>query len=195
MDLFVLEKNMKNKLFAILLLLVVPFTSAMADKYTDTVKVFKNAGESAWFFKHSYGYAIFPTVGKGGIIVGGAHGEGRVYKQGHYVGDTSMSQLSIGFQLGGQAFSQIIFFQDERAFNEFTKGNFELGANASAVAITASVNANASTGGSTAGASGGKNNASTVGEYQKGLAIFTVAKGGLMYEASVSGQSFTYKAK
>src|SRR5690348_12904570 len=77
-----------------------------ADEYTDTVKVFKNAGASQAFFANSYGYAVFPTVGKGGLGVGGAYGKGRVYKQGKYVGDTSVTQLSFGLQAGGQAYSE-----------------------------------------------------------------------------------------
>jgi len=167
--------------------------SAVADSYSDTIALFKNAGASAAFLKSSYGYAVFPTIGKGGLVVGGAHGKGRVYQKGKYVGDTSMTQLSVGFQAGGQAYSEMIFFQDQRSFTEFTTGNFEFGGNVSAVAITAGASASAGTGGSTAGASGGKKDATTAGEYQKGVAVFTVAKGGLMYEASVSGQKFSYK--
>jgi lipid-binding SYLF domain-containing protein len=121
--------------------------------------------------------------GKGGFGIGGAHGTGRVYAKGKYVGDTSMTQVTIGFQLGGQAYSQIIFFQDKRAYDEFTGGNFEFGAQASAVAITAGASATASTSGSSAGSSAGKNDANTVGQYNKGMAVFTVAKGGLMYES------------
>ncbi len=168
---------------------------AVADTYSDTTALFKNAGQSAAYFKSSYGYAVFPTIGKGGFVVGGAHGTGRVYQKGKYIGDTSMTQLSVGLQLGGQAYSEMIFFEDQRALNEFTSGNFEFSGNVSAVAITAGASASAGTGGSSAGASGGKKDATTAGEYQKGLAVFTIAKGGLMYEASVSGQKFSYTAK
>ena len=167
--------------------------SALADSYNDTVGLFKNAGASSSFFSSSYGYALFPTIGKGGLVVGGAHGKGRVYRQGKYVGDTSMTQLSIGFQAGGQAYSEVIFFQDERAFSEFTSGNFEFSGDVSAVAITAGASASTGTGGTSAGASGGKKDAATAGTYKKGLAVFTIAKGGLMYEAAVSGQKFSYK--
>lgn len=167
---------------------------ALADKYSDTVDLFKNAGQSASYFSKSYGYAVFPTIGKGGLGVGGAHGDGRVYEQGKYVGDTKMTQLSIGFQAGGQAFSEMIFFEDKRSFDEFTSGNFELGANASAVVITAAASGSASGSGTTGSASGGKKDASTAGGYHKGTAVFVIAKGGLMYEASVSGQKFSYKA-
>ena len=168
---------------------------AWADDYANTISIFKKAGESGQFFDKAYGYAVFPTVGKAGVGVGGAYGKGRVYRHGKHVGDTSLTQVSVGLQLGGQAYSEIIFFEDERAFNEFTNGNFEFGADVSAVAITAAAGASASTTGSSAGASGGKNDATTVGNYHKGMATFTVAKGGLMYEAAVGGQKFSYKAR
>jgi lipid-binding SYLF domain-containing protein len=179
----------------VLLLFALPFGSSWAGEYEDTVKVFANAGASGGFFDKSYGYAIFPTIGKGGIGIGGAHGKGRVYAKGKYVGDTTMSQLTIGFQLGGQAYSQVIFFEDQRAFKEFTSGNFEFGAQATAVAITAGASATASTTGNSTGASGGQNDAKTKGKYHKGLAVFTIAKGGLMYEASIGGQKYEYKVK
>lgn len=168
--------------------------TAHADQYDDTIAIFKSAGQSGSFFDKSYGYAVFPTVGKGGLVVGGAHGSGRVYAQGKHVGNATMNQLSVGLQAGGQAFSQIIFFQDQRAFDEFTSGNFEFGANVQAVAITAAAGASAGTSGSSAGASGGKKDAATVGQFHKGMAVFTIAKGGLMYEASIAGQKFKYKS-
>jgi len=166
---------------------------AFADKYSDTTDLFKKAGESASFFTNSYGYAVFPTIAKGGLGIGAAHGKGRVYEQGKYVGDTSTTQLSVGFQAGGQAYSQIIFFQDQRSFKEFTQGNFEFGADVSAVAITAAVSGTAGTTGKAAGASGGKKDATTAGEYYKGLAVFMIVKGGAMFEASLAGQKFSYK--
>jgi hypothetical protein len=179
----------------VLFLLAFPFAQALADDYADTIKVFREAGESGQFFNKSYGYAVFPTIGKGGMVVGGAHGSGRVYADGKHVGDTSMTQITVGLQLGGQAYSQIIFFQDKRAFDEFTSGNFEFGAQATAVAITAGASAQASTTGSSAGASGGKHDATTTGKYYRGMVVFTVAKGGLMYEASIGGQKFSYTPK
>jgi len=168
-------------------------SAAWADNYSDTVDMFRPAVSSE-FFADSYGYAVFPTIGKGGVGVGGAHGKGQVYAKGAHVGNTTMTQITFGFQLGGQAYSQIIFFEDERSFTEFTSGNFEFGAQATAVAITAGASAQASTTGTGAGASGGKSDAKTVGVYHKGMAVFTVAKGGLMYEATVGGQKFTYKS-
>jgi len=175
--------------------IALPAAPVLADEYQDTINIFKKAGESGSFFGKAYGYAVFPTIGKGGVGVGGAYGKGHVYARGKYVGDTSMAQVTVGFQLGGQAYSEIIFFEDERAFKEFTGGNFEFGADASAIAITASANAKASSTGASAGASATKNAATTAGGYHKGMATFTVAKGGLMYEASVGGQKFSYKAK
>jgi lipid-binding SYLF domain-containing protein len=187
--------SIQMRAFIVLLLLALPFTGLLADEYKDTIKVFKGAGESGDFFKNSYGYAVFPSIGKGGVGIGGAHGKGRVFKGGKHVGDSKMTQLTIGFQFGGQVYSQIIFFEDQRAFDEFTSGNFEFGAQATAVAITAGASAGTSTAGSSAGASGGRHDAATVGKYNKGMAIFTVAKGGLMYEAAVGGQKFSYTPK
>jgi lipid-binding SYLF domain-containing protein len=181
-----------SRLMAVALVLFIPFSPAWADKYDDTIRIFKNAMESKSFFDSAYGYAVFPTIGKGGIGIGGAYGEGRVYARGKYLGDTDMTQLTLGFQLGGQAYSQIIFFKDKRAFDEFTSGEFEFGAQASAVAITAGAQASASTAGTSAGAGTTKHDSSTVGNYYKGMATFTVAKGGLMYEASIGGQKFSY---
>jgi lipid-binding SYLF domain-containing protein len=166
---------------------------ASANKYSDTVTLFKNAGESASFFNSCYGYAVFPTIGKGGLIVGAAHGSGHVYEKGKYIGKTSVTQLSVGLQAGGQAYSEIIFFEDKRALEEFTNGNFEFEAGVSAVAITAAAEASAGTSGATATASGGKKDATTAGaSYYKGLKVFTIVKGGAMYEASVAGQKFTF---
>ena len=179
----------------VLLLLAFAITRAYADDYSDTLKVFRDAGESGQFFKKCYGYAVFPTIGKGGVGIGGAHGTGRAYANGVHVGDSSMTQVTIGWQLGGQAYSQIIFFQDKRAFDEFTGGNFEFGVQATAVAITAGASAQAGSTGASAGASGNQQHAKTAAHYSKGVAVFTVAKGGLMYEASIGGQKFSYKRK
>ena len=187
---------MKNILKATLVLLMVslPLHVTWADEYSDAMKSFKDAGESGSYFASSYGYAIFPTIGKAGIGIGGAHGSGKVYKQGTPIGTSKMTQVTVGFQLGGQAYSQVIFFENENALKDFTSGNFEFSAQATAVALTAGASAEANTGGGTAaGASGGKNDASTVSRgYRKGMAIFTVAKGGLMYEAALGGQKYSY---
>jgi lipid-binding SYLF domain-containing protein len=170
-------------------------TPAFADDYADTIQAFRKANDSGRFFSKCYGYAVFPTIGKGGVVVGGAHGTGRVYVKGAYVGDAAVTQVTVGAQLGGEAFSQIIFFEDERAFKEFTGGHFEFGAQAQAVAVTAAVGAQATTGGTGGGANVGKDTAELKGVYQKGMAVFTLAKGGLMYEASIGGQKFSYTPK
>jgi lipid-binding SYLF domain-containing protein len=168
---------------------------AYADDDSDTVKLFKDAGQSAAFFSKSYGYAVFPTIGKAGFGVGGARGSGRVYAQGKLIGDTTVTQLSVGLQLGGTAYSQIIFFADKRALDEFTSGNFEFSAGVSAIAITSGASASTGTTGAGASASGGKKDATTAGQFYKGMAVFTIAKGGLMYEAAVAGQKFSYKPR
>jgi hypothetical protein len=181
---------------ALLSVLLLGGSPALASKYADAITVFRNAGESGKYFKTAYGFAIFPTIGKAGFVVGGAYGEGRVFVADKHVGNSTMTQLSVGAQLGGQAFSQIIFFENEQAFRSFTSGNFEFSAQATAVAITAGASAEANTGGGVAaGISGGRNDATTrSGGYRKGMAIFTVATGGLMFEAALGGQKFTYTA-
>ena len=118
----------------------------------------------------SVGYVVIPTVGKGGFGIGGARGKGVLYEGGAVTAVVTLTQLSIGFQWGGQAYSEFIFFQTESVLNDFKRGNYELGAQASAVAITAGVSADAA--------------------FVNGMAILTKAKGGLMYEASVGGQKF-----
>jgi len=182
-------------LFVASAILLLPGSPALADADSNakTIELFKNAGASSKYFDDSYGYAVFPTIGKGGIGIGGAHGSGHVFEHGKYVGHSSMTQVSIGFQFGGEAYSQIIFFQDERAFKEFTSGNFEFGAGANAVVVTAGASAGAGTTGANAGASAGKKDATTAGGYHKGMAVFTIIKGGAMYEVSVAGQKFSYK--
>ena len=187
--------NVQLRNFLVLFLLAFPAAHTRADEYSDTIDVFRKAGESGQFFGKSYGYAVLPTIGKGGIGIGGAYGKGRVYARGAYVGDTSMAQLTVGFQLGGQAYSQIIFFEDKRAFDEFTGGNFEFGAQATAVAITAGASAQAGTTGPSAGAGTSQQASKTKASYHRGMAVFTVATGGLMYEASIGGQKFTYDRK
>ena len=189
--------NMKwGSLISVLLAVFLAFSTVAygADEYSGTIKVFKGSPLIKGFFGNSYGYAVFPKIAKGGLGVGAAHGKGQVYKGGVVTGKTKMAQVTIGFQAGGEAFSQIIFFQDKRAYDEFTSGNFEFGAQAQAVAITAGAQAQAGSAGSSAGASGGTESAGTqAAAYHKGMAIFTKAIGGLMYEASVGGQKFKYE--
>ena len=190
----------KNYLFPVVLIVVMAALMlsipAYADKFTDTIDVYKKSEAVQPFFKNAYGYAVFPTIGKAGIGIGGSYGTGQVYQGGKVTGEVSLIKGSIGWQLGGQAFSQMIFFEDKRAYDEFTSGNFEFDATASAVAITAGAQAKAGTEGASAGASAGPatgKQAKT--SYHKGMVVFTHAKGGLMYEASIGGQKFTFKPK
>lgn len=168
------------------LLLIQP---AMASDYDATIAEFRKAVESQGFFDTAYGYAVFPTIGKGGFIVGAAHGNGRVFRGGATTGTTTLTQLSVGFQLGGEAFSQIIFFQNKAAYDRYTAGNFEFSAQAQAVAIV--IGAQAQTG--TTGTSAGAGDTQFKGVYENGMAVFVHIKGGLMYEASVAGQKFTFE--
>jgi lipid-binding SYLF domain-containing protein len=186
---------MPNRLTSIIafVLVALAVSPAWADEYSDTIAIFKNAGESGKFFQTAYGYAVFPTIVKGAFIVGGAHGNGRVYGKGEHVGDSSMTQATVGLQIGGAGYSEIVFFQDERAFKEFTNGNFEFGAGAQAVVVTAAAQARTSTAGATAGASASNKDAATAGDYYKGMATFTITKGGLLAGVSVGGQKFGYK--
>lgn len=165
----------------------------LADEYDDAVQNFRDAGQSASFFKDSYGYAVYPTIGKAGLVVGGAHGNGKVYVGGQHVGNSSMTKLSLGLQAGAQAYSQIIFFRDRAAFDKFTNNDFAFSAGASAVLITAGATAETGTTGSAASASTHRKDATTKGGYQDGLAVFSIVKGGAMYEASLGGQKYSYK--
>lgn len=162
------------------------------EDYSKTVDKFKGNPTVAPFFESAYGYAAFPTIGKGGFGIGGAHGKGQVYRGGKVTGFTSLTDVSIGFQFGGQAYSQIVFFEDESAYKNFTSGNFEFDAQASAIAVTASAQAKAGTEGATASAgAGGSGEHSTTG-YRKGLAVFVMGKAGLMYEATIGGQKYGF---
>ena len=125
-------------------------------------------------FNEAYGYVIFPNVGKGAIGVGGAAGNGIVYEGGKEIGAAKLTQVSIGFQWGGQAYREIIFFENKAAMDDFKGNNFEFAAQASAVAVTAGASADAN--------------------YEDGVMVFTMQKGGLMYEASVGGQKFKFEA-
>jgi len=123
-------------------------------------------------FASAYGYAIFPNVGKGAVGIGGASGNGFVYEQGKMVGKAKMSQVTVGFQVGGQAYREIIFFETREALDKFRKDNLDFSAQVSAVAV--------------------KKGASATANYKDGVMVYTQQKGGLMYEASVGGQKFKY---
>lgn len=150
---------------------------------------FQQAAQTEPFFASAYGYVIFPSVGKGGFWVGGAYGTGTVYKSSQITGYAKLYQVSVGLQFGGQAYSQIMFFQDKRAYERFTSGSFELDAQASAVALTEGAQARAGT----AGVGAGSGKAFVEANYTNGMAIFTYAKGGMMIEASLAGQKFDFE--
>jgi len=151
-----------------------PLAAQLQEADQEAIADFLKADPSIrYWLDNAHGYAVFASVGKGAIGVGGAHGSGRVYQGDQLVGKTTLTQVTIGFQLGGQAFREIIFFKDETALDDFRRGNFELSAQASAVAVTAGKSADIA--------------------YSRGVAIITIAKGGLMYEASVGGQKFSFE--
>ncbi len=134
----------------------------------------KDEALKSWF-DTAAGYAVFPKVGKAGIGVGGARGKGLLITGDKVVADVTLTQLTVGFQLGGQVYQEYVFFKDQTALDDFLRGNFEMGAQVSAVAITAGASADA--------------------DYSKGVAVFTIAEGGLMYEATVGGQKFNVKKR
>jgi len=180
-------------LMSVLLSVAISAAAAEEEDYSKTIKVFQESDVVKPFFENCYGYAVFPTIGKGGLGIGGAVGKGQVYQQGKATGKSTLIKLSIGLQAGGQAFSELIFFQDKRAYDEFTSGGFEFDATASAVAITAGAQAKAGSGGSSAGASAGpKADKQVAGTYVKGMAVFVHTLGGLMYEAAIGGQKFSF---
>jgi lipid-binding SYLF domain-containing protein len=187
-------RHIKSTSVALAAVLGLGAAMAHAADYRAAIQLFKDAPQSRGFFTKSYGYAIYPFVGEGGFLIGAAHGSGRVYAQGHRVGDTSVTQLSVGWQAGGQAFSEIIFFEDKDSLDRFESGSFQFGAGASVVAITAGASANVGTNGAGAGASGGEKNAVLSGSYTDGRAVFTIVKGGLMYDASLEGEKFSFTA-
>ena len=180
-------------IIALYLSIFIAAVAASADEYSSTISIFRDSPVVEKFFDNSYGYAVFPLIGKAGFVVGGSYGKGQVYRKGVVTGKSTVIEGSIGFQAGGKAFSEIIFFQDKRAYDEFISGNFEFDATAQAVAITAGADAQAGTSGVSAGASAGpKTGIQAKTKYYKGMATFVHATGGLMYEFSIGGQKFTY---
>ncbi|UCD32950.1 MAG: hypothetical protein JSW04_05270 [Desulfobacterales bacterium] len=141
-----------------------------------TIASFKKADSTMQiYFDNSYGYAVFPFVGKGGFIIGGGHGKGRVYEQGNFIGHSRIIKLTAGAQVGGQSYSEIIFFKDRAALNEFKGDNFQFSAQASAIFVT--------------------EGASKDHHYNKGMAVFTIPEAGAMAEATIGGQTFIFEPK
>ena len=142
----------------------------------ETIAKFKQTDSSMKvFFEKAYGYAVFPGIGKGGFIIGGGHGDGWVYEKGRHIGRASVTQLTVGAQIGGQSYSEIIFFADKSTLDAFKQGNWELSAQASAIMV--------------------KEGASKDASYDNGVAVFTMPQKGAMLEASVGGQKFDYTPK
>ena len=143
------------------------------EKAQNTIIEFKEKNSKfETFFDESYGYVVFPTVGKGAITVGGAHGKGVVFEKGTNIGAAKLTQITIGLQWGGQAYSEVIFFEDEEAINLFKENQLAFSGQVSAVAITKGVSADIA--------------------YKNGVAVYTMTKGGSMYEASIGGQKFKF---
>ena len=141
------------------------------NKANETISDFKKTNNDiSEFFNSAYGYAIFPAIGKGGLGIGGATGRGIVYKNGTPAEDCKMTQVTIGFQAGGQKYAEVIFFENAEAYERFVGNKFEFAAQVSAVALKSGVSLDA--------------------EYRDGMMVFTKAIGGLMYEASLGGQKF-----
>ncbi len=145
----------------------------IADSHTAKAEFIKEDALMKALFDKAYGYVIFPNVGKGGLGVGAASGNGVVYERKMMVGMASLSQVTIGFQAGGQAYREVIFFESKKEMDRFKESKFEFAAEVSAVAVTAGASANA--------------------KYTSGVMVFSMQKGGLMYEASVGGQKFKFK--
>ncbi|MEE4218188.1 MAG: YSC84-related protein [Xanthomonadales bacterium] len=164
-------------------------TAASRSSCNEAITKFRELGNVSGMMAESYGYAVLPTIGKGGMGVGGAGGSGCVFVGGDHTGDVTMAQVTVGWQLGGQAYSQLILFKSADAYQDFTQGNFEFGADATAVALTYGAAASATT----QGASASAGDAKAAGGWKRGMAIFTLAKGGLMYEASIGGQKYKFK--
>ncbi len=146
----------------------------MKDSRAAKAAFIKTDGAMEKMFSDAYGYAIFPNVGKGGVIVGGAGGNGTVYENGKAVGTANMVQATVGAQIGGKAYREVIFFENKAALDRFKDNKFEFNGQISALAVKSGVSANA--------------------KYTEGVAVFTEDKGGLMAEVTVGGQKFTYKS-
>jgi len=189
---------MKKNIFPLLAIIVMGILfgnisiASEVEDFSSTIDVFQQSLQVQPYFENCYGYAVFPTIGTGSMVIGGAYGRGQVYRGGEVTAIAKVVKMSVGFQAGVQVFSQIIFFEDEQSYNEFTSGQFELSAQLSVIVITAGGQAQAGSTGATAGASAGpKTGIQAMTNYYKGMAVFVHAKGGLMFEAAVAGQKFS----
>jgi lipid-binding SYLF domain-containing protein len=186
---------LKSFLVAMGVFMVAGAAQAEGDKYQEAITSFKQSPQSTKFFERSYAYVVFPEVGKAGLIVGGEHGDGQVYEQGKLVGTASLTQISVGVQAGAKEYAEIIFFETKLDFDRFRAGEFELAGNAEATAATLNASASVGSDSSTAAASTTRNNAATAGAFNKGVAIFTITRGGLMAGVAVAGQKIKFKPK
>lgn len=192
---------MKAKIALTLLLIFSTFSMAL---YADTTKLklrceqtireFRISPATESFFDNSYGYAVFPTIGEGAFIIGGLYGEGLVYVGGKAVGRSEISGLSIGFQAGGQTYSQIIFFRDKTAFELFSGGSFSFGVSANATLITVGAQAATTTSGTQASAkaTSSAKAAASIDYDERGMATFIFSGAGLMGSISVDGNKYSY---
>jgi len=164
-------------LSAFLLGLGSPVLADDADLRTEAeraIKVFQGADSGLTnSFSRAAGFAIFPSVGKGGLIFGAEHGNGLVYEKGKPVGETTVTEINFGAQIGGQSFYEVIFFETPEALANFKESNFEMSAKVSAVAAAEGASLNA--------------------KYRDGVMVFTLPRSGLMVQATVGGQKFKYK--
>ena len=158
---------------------------------SETIELFKGIPQVGPYFESAYGYAVWKRIGRGGLGIGGATGRGQVYAGGQVTGFSRLMDITIGAQAGGQAYRQIIFFENKAAYDKFTGGKFEFDASASAVAVTASAQASAGTQGTSSSAGAGKQTGAAVG-YVNGMQTFTMAEGGLMYAATIGGQRYNF---
>jgi lipid-binding SYLF domain-containing protein len=160
---------------------------------SETIELFRAIPAVGPYFETSYGYAVWQRIARGGLGIGAATGRGQVYVGGQMTGFSRLVDVTIGLQAGGQAYRQIIFFENREAYDDFTSGNFEFDASASAVAVTASAQASAGTHGTQATAGAGNPTSGASGGYQNGLQVFTMAEAGLMYQATIGGQRYNFR--
>ena len=164
-----------------------------ADKYEAALANFKSIPKVNSYFAKSHGYVVFPDVGKAGFIVGGDHGDGQVYEKGKLIGKASLTQVSVGAQAGAKEYAEIIFFESPADLQKLKAGDFQVAAGVEATAVTLSASASAGTDTTSASASTEADSAKAAGGYQKGMAVFTITKGGLMAGVAVSGQKLKFK--
>jgi lipid-binding SYLF domain-containing protein len=191
------EPIVKLRFLMSAVLFAVLATTAQAQRVRDvseTVELFRAIPQVAPYFASAYGYAIWPRIARGGLGVGGSRGRGQVYVNGNMVGFSTLIEVSVGLQAGGQTYRQVIFFENREAYEKFAGDKFEFDASAAAVAVTASAQAGAGTSGARASAGAGSPNTAAGGGYTKGMQVFTMAEGGLMYQATIAGQRYNFKA-